>query len=52
MLSPLVAGLALGELSPSHFDDVMSSARILLDIIEQIRYESDDSKAKVEGTGG
>lgn len=52
LLSPLVAGLALQELSPSHFDDVMSSVRILLDIIEQIRYEADDTKAKSEGGGG
>lgn len=46
LLNPLVLGLALPEMSPAHFDDVMSSSRILLDIIEQLRYESDDSRMK------
>jgi hypothetical protein len=48
LLNPLVLGLALPELSPAHFDDVMSSARILLDIVEQLRYESDEFKTKHE----
>uniref|UniRef100_A0A7E4VCE4 Protein kinase domain-containing protein n=1 Tax=Panagrellus redivivus TaxID=6233 RepID=A0A7E4VCE4_PANRE len=42
LLNPLIVGLSLPELNSAHFDDVMSSVRILLDIIEQIRYESDD----------
>lgn len=42
LLNPLVLGLGLKELSPAHFDDVLSSSRILLDVIEQLRYESDD----------
>ncbi|KAF7638928.1 Protein kinase domain-containing protein, partial [Meloidogyne graminicola] len=46
LLNPLVLGLALPEISPAHFDDVMSSSRILLDIIEQIRYDSDDTQLK------
>ncbi|KAI1728401.1 protein kinase domain-containing protein [Ditylenchus destructor] len=44
LLNPLVLGLALPELSPAHFDDTLSSTRILLDIIEQLRYESDDKQ--------
>uniref|UniRef100_A0A183CNQ1 Rho-GAP domain-containing protein n=2 Tax=Globodera pallida TaxID=36090 RepID=A0A183CNQ1_GLOPA len=51
LLNPLVLGLALPELSPAHFDDVMSSSRILLDIIEQLRYEFDDSRMKAENGG-
>ncbi|KAI6202819.1 Protein kinase domain-containing protein [Aphelenchoides besseyi] len=51
LLSPLIAGLSLNELSPSHFDDVMSSVRILLDVIEQIRYD-DDTRTKTENGGG
>ncbi|KAL7076840.1 hypothetical protein ACQ4LE_004140 [Meloidogyne hapla] len=46
LLNPLVLGLALPEISPAHFDDVMSSSRILLDIIEQLRYDSDDTQLK------
>ena len=34
-------GLASRELSPAHFDDVLSSIRILLDIVETLRYEND-----------
>ncbi|KAL3085801.1 hypothetical protein niasHT_034209 [Heterodera trifolii] len=52
LLNPLVLGLALPELSPAHFDDVMSSSRILLDIVEQLRYEFDDSRMKAENGGG
>uniref|UniRef100_A0A915DEV7 Protein kinase domain-containing protein n=1 Tax=Ditylenchus dipsaci TaxID=166011 RepID=A0A915DEV7_9BILA len=48
LLNPLVLGLALPELSPAHFDDTLSSTRILLDIIEQLRYESDEFKQKSE----
>lgn len=51
LLNPLVLGLALPEMSPAHFDDVMSSSRILLDITEQLRYDSDDFKAKAQGNG-
>lgn len=46
LLNPLVLGLGLKELSPAHFDDVLSSSRILLDVIEQLRYESDDFHAR------
>ncbi|KAK6043981.1 hypothetical protein COOONC_18514 [Cooperia oncophora] len=42
LLNPLVIGLSCKELSSAHFDDVMSSVRILLDLVEQLRYESDD----------
>ncbi|CAD5206773.1 unnamed protein product [Bursaphelenchus okinawaensis] len=51
LLTPLASGLALPELSSAHFDDVMSSVRILLDIIEQIRYESDDHKMRPSDGG-
>ncbi|GMT27099.1 hypothetical protein PFISCL1PPCAC_18396, partial [Pristionchus fissidentatus] len=46
LLNPLVVGLASRELSPAHFDDVMSSIRILLDIVEQLRYDSDNRIAQ------
>ncbi|KAE9420686.1 hypothetical protein Angca_006395, partial [Angiostrongylus cantonensis] len=53
LLNPLVIGLSCRELrkkfnpfSPAHFDDVMSSVRILLDLVEQLRYESDDRLQK------
>ncbi|CAB3410907.1 unnamed protein product [Caenorhabditis bovis] len=42
LLNPLVIGLACKELSSAHFDDVMSSIRILLDIVEQRRYETEE----------
>ncbi|CAI5439456.1 unnamed protein product [Caenorhabditis angaria] len=42
LLNPLVIGLACKDLSSAHFDDVLSSVRILLDIVEQRRYEHDD----------
>ncbi|KJH43989.1 hypothetical protein DICVIV_09991 [Dictyocaulus viviparus] len=46
LLNPLVIGLSCKELSSAHFDDVMSSVRILLDLVEQLRYESDDRTQK------
>ncbi|KAE9556277.1 hypothetical protein FO519_000460 [Halicephalobus sp. NKZ332] len=51
LLNPLILGLALPELTSAHFDDVMSSIRILLDIVEQLRYESDDAGAKRNESG-
>ena len=51
LLNPLILGLALPEMTSAHFDDVMSSIRILLDIIEQIRYENDDAGLKRNGSG-
>uniref|UniRef100_A0A914DXT5 Uncharacterized protein n=1 Tax=Acrobeloides nanus TaxID=290746 RepID=A0A914DXT5_9BILA len=51
LLNPLILGLALPELSPAHFDDVMSSCRILLDIVEQIRYEKDAAIRRPEQNG-
>ncbi|CAJ0576069.1 unnamed protein product, partial [Mesorhabditis spiculigera] len=54
LLAPLVSGIAsrFTELSPAHFDDVMSSIRILLDIIEQLRYENEDQHVKHRVHGG
>ncbi|KAF8368684.1 hypothetical protein PRIPAC_86513, partial [Pristionchus pacificus] len=46
LLNPLVVGLASRDLSPAHFDDVMSSIRILLDIVEQLRYDADNRMAQ------
>ncbi|CAI4230941.1 unnamed protein product [Auanema sp. JU1783] len=45
LLNPLCIGLSQKELTSAQFDDVMSSVRILLDIVEQIRYEEDDRHA-------
>uniref|UniRef100_A0A915C377 Protein kinase domain-containing protein n=1 Tax=Parascaris univalens TaxID=6257 RepID=A0A915C377_PARUN len=42
LLSPLTLGLALKELSETHFDDVISTVRILIDMVEQLRYETDE----------
>ncbi|UMM13833.1 hypothetical protein L5515_001913 [Caenorhabditis briggsae] len=45
LLNPLVTGLACDDLSKfscAHFDDIMSSVRILLEILEQRRYEMED----------
>ncbi|NP_001335518.1 Protein kinase domain-containing protein [Caenorhabditis elegans] len=45
LLNPLVNGLACKDLSTfscAHFDDVLSSVRILLDVLEQRRYEMED----------
>ncbi|VDM23961.1 unnamed protein product [Toxocara canis] len=44
LLSPLTLGLALNELSLAHFDDVLSTVRILIDVVEQLRYESDEQQ--------
>uniref|UniRef100_A0AC34GKC6 Uncharacterized protein n=1 Tax=Panagrolaimus sp. ES5 TaxID=591445 RepID=A0AC34GKC6_9BILA len=38
-------------MTSAHFDDVMSSIRILLDIVEQIRYENDDAGLKRNDSG-
>ncbi|KAK0424804.1 hypothetical protein QR680_008864 [Steinernema hermaphroditum] len=46
LLGPLVLGVSLPELSPAHFDDLMSSIRSLLDLIEQIRYNKEDHRLK------
>ncbi|TKR94381.1 hypothetical protein L596_008670 [Steinernema carpocapsae] len=46
LLGPLVLGVSLPELSPAHFDDLMSSIRSLLDLIEQIRFKNDESRLK------
>uniref|UniRef100_A0A914R723 Protein kinase domain-containing protein n=1 Tax=Panagrolaimus davidi TaxID=227884 RepID=A0A914R723_9BILA len=51
LLNPLILGLALPEMTSAHFDDVMSSIRILLDIVEQIRYENDDAGLKRNDSG-
>lgn len=45
-LACLQVGLASRDLSPAHFDDVMSSIRILLDIVEQLRYDADNRMAQ------
>uniref|UniRef100_F1KT27 SCY1-like protein 2 n=1 Tax=Ascaris suum TaxID=6253 RepID=F1KT27_ASCSU len=42
LLNPLTLGLALKELSVTHFDDVISTVRILIDMVEQLRYETDE----------
>ncbi|PAV85646.1 hypothetical protein WR25_08255 isoform A [Diploscapter pachys] len=51
LLNPLVIGLANRDLSSAHFDDVMSSVRILLDVVEQLRYETDDRKVQQQQMG-
>uniref|UniRef100_A0A8R1E3X0 Protein kinase domain-containing protein n=3 Tax=Caenorhabditis japonica TaxID=281687 RepID=A0A8R1E3X0_CAEJA len=45
LLNPLVMGLACKDLSVfncAHFDDVLSSVRILLDVLEQRRYDMEE----------
>ncbi|KAF1770000.1 hypothetical protein GCK72_001817 [Caenorhabditis remanei] len=45
LLNPLVTGLACKDLATftcAHFDDILSSVRILLDVLEQRRYEMED----------
>ncbi|VDK42112.1 unnamed protein product [Anisakis simplex] len=44
LLNPLTLGLALNDLSIAHFDDVLSTIRILIDIVEQLRYESNEQQ--------
>lgn len=44
LLNPLITGLSSRGLSSAQFDDVLSSVRILLDIVEQLRYENEDHK--------
>ncbi|CAD6186095.1 unnamed protein product [Caenorhabditis auriculariae] len=51
LLNPLVIGLSCRELSSAHFDDVMSSVRILLDVVEQLRYENDDRQQQQQHLG-